>query len=733
MQLMSSVTQVRAHENIRLKVAQLILRLTKKITSRLKSIVSGLDVYRLEKLIEFIDNIEYWRIIIPQEIGVVGGYVDMDLFGRIIFEFKSKEAEFDDGYKKVIDKYLPFYPQAKYVVITNWDSWRIYKVKEINKLEIIYEGDRHNAIPILERIIEDILKLEGYKIPPHPDAIARVFKDLTQFEKPLLSVFRKISDDSRVRPLYEAFKTIVITLYSEADESFIEHLFIKHTILQMIVLASLSKVLEKTGDPIEMCRGSALDVEVALPYLNWWFIAYTKLSEQLSEDDINTIKELTTEIVTRINMIDWEVAYIEDVFREFYELLIDPETRRKIGEYYTPLWIVELILSYVRDIVGDLKGRIILDPFCGSGTFLVLSFHEKVRSGESPDEAIKEIIGFDINPLAVSIARAELILAYRKYVHGKQYIIPKPLIFHTDTLYAIYGSGILSFSKQVNPKKDILSYLEDKSEKLKEMDIIEREVLNLVIPYLTKELEKIKEKPRENLIDLLRIEEDLARILRTSLRYCEKVSDGTMKDCLLNTIKNKLLEAIKSGRLGKATIGKIFKELILNKIDEFCEALAELLEKYGNGVWSATIVSMLAPLVIKHIRVDIVITNPPWLQLTKFKASYAEKILSKASKLIYVTTRLPENVGSRVIMGSDLASMALYGALNIAERAVAYVMPREASFYAMSSQRSGILLTYAVLKKHETRIDRVEIIDLNFDAFQHGNYPALLIISMKES
>lgn len=171
----------------------------------------------------------------------------------------------------------------------------------------------------------------------------------------------------------------------------------------------------------------------------------------------------------------------------------------------------------------------------------------------------------------------------------------------------------------------------------------------------------------------------------------------------------------------------------MNKIDEFCKALAELLEKYGNGVWSATIVSMLAPLVIKHIKVDIVITNPPWLQLTKFKASYAEKILSKASKLIYVTTRLPENVAGRIIMGSDLASMALYGALSIAERAVAYVMPREASFYAMSSQRSGILLTYAVLKKHETRIDRVEMIDLNFDAFQHGNYPALLIISMKES
>ena len=82
-------------------------------------------------------------------------------------------------------------------------------------------------------------------------------------------------------------------------------------------------------------------------------------------------------------------------------------------------------------------------------------------------------------------------------------------------------------------------------------------------------------------------------------------------------------------------------------------------------------------------------------------------------------------------MGTDLAYMALYGALKMSKNVVAFVMPREASFYAKTSQRSGILLTYSVLKLFENSIDYIEMIDLDFDAFQHGNYPSLVIVKFK--
>jgi hypothetical protein len=43
----------------------------------------------------------------------------------------------------------------------------------------------------------------------------------------------------------------------------------------------------------------------------------------------------------------------EDVFRELYEILIDAETRRKIGEYYTPLWLVEYMTKKCLKILED--------------------------------------------------------------------------------------------------------------------------------------------------------------------------------------------------------------------------------------------------------------------------------------------------------------------------------------------------------------------------------------------
>ena len=718
----------RPHENIRLAVAKEVLDIVKEVIKEMLKYVSGLPAYSLLKLLEFVENVEYWRIIIPQEIGAGRGFVDMDLFNRIIFEFKGRESEFGDGYRKIINEYLPAYPHTKYCIITNWSKWEIYKAISQNALMPIYKGDRRRALPILKNIIGEILKDEGYKVPPHPSAITVIFRDLVEYEKELINIYRKLSTDTRIKPLYEAFKVIIRTVYSEADEEFILRLFIKHTILQMVILASLSKVLNKTLNPIEMCSGIKLDIEVALPYLNWWFIAYTKLKEKLNTDDIEFIEKLASEIAIRVNIIDWDVVYLEDVFREFYELLIDRETRRKIGEYYTPLWIVELMIERVKHLIGSFKGKIILDPFCGSGTFLVMSFYEKIKEGEDPSDAIMEVIGFDINPLAVSIARAELILAYRK-ISRNNGLIPKPLIFHTDTLYAMFKSGIPSFSTQKTSKQDLFSYLESKKAiGLEEIKIIEDKILRLIIPNLSKKIKEIQENSRENLIDLLRIESSLATILRLALYNCE--NDKNRKECIRKNIESSLKQMLNHGAFGKAAIGEIFKQSLVSRIGIFCNALTELLEKYGNGVWAASIVSMLSPLVIKYVKADIIQTNPPWLQLTKFKSYYAKTLIDKAILLIRESIGSSSGAG-RIVMGSDLASMALYGALSMVKEAVAFVMPREASFYAKTSQRSGILLTYSVIRSFRKTIDYVEMIDLDFDAFQHGNYPSLVIIRLK--
>ena len=105
-----------------------------------------------------------------------------------------------------------------------------------------------------------------------------------------------------------------------------------------------------------------------------------------------------------------------DILKALYESLIDPETRHDLGEYYTPDWLAARMVAAAVD--APLEQRV-MDPACGSGTFL---FH-LVRAvlaaadaaGLSPAaaarKAVEKVAGIDIHPVAVIFARVTFLLA----------------------------------------------------------------------------------------------------------------------------------------------------------------------------------------------------------------------------------------------------------------------------------------------------------------------------------
>lgn len=102
----------------------------------------------------------------------------------------------------------------------------------------------------------------------------------------------------------------------------------------------------------------------------------------------------------------------EDVLKSLYEELVDPETRHDLGEYYTPDWLAARI---VRHMLAGNPHASVLDPSCGSGTFLYQAIHEKRRhlpsTTETLNEILKTVVGMDIHPLAVIVAKTNYILA----------------------------------------------------------------------------------------------------------------------------------------------------------------------------------------------------------------------------------------------------------------------------------------------------------------------------------
>jgi len=121
--------------------------------------------------------------------------------------------------------------------------------------------------------------------------------------------------------------------------------------------------------------------------------------------------------------LDVDPESTRDLLKRLYQDLMPKALRHDLGEYYTPDWLAERLLNQLGFTADrrDLPSRRILDPACGSGTFLVLAIRRvrqwaaaqstQVDEPRLLDQILANIVGFDLNPLAVISARTNYLLA----------------------------------------------------------------------------------------------------------------------------------------------------------------------------------------------------------------------------------------------------------------------------------------------------------------------------------
>ncbi len=144
---------------------------------------------------------------------------------------------------------------------------------------------------------------------------------------------------------------------------------------------------------------------------------YSKLFEpsifDFAHEGDGELSKILLRIFYRLNAFDF-TKISGDVLGNLYERFLDVDKRKKIGEYYTPLPVAK----YVLDRIGFFEDPgPLLDPGCGSGTFLIAAMTgliERLRAkGVKLDAAIRmavELIhGLDINVFAAFIAQMQLI------------------------------------------------------------------------------------------------------------------------------------------------------------------------------------------------------------------------------------------------------------------------------------------------------------------------------------
>jgi hypothetical protein len=138
------------------------------------------------------------------------------------------------------------------------------------------------------------------------------------------------------------------------------------------------------------------------------------------------VEEFVRALAARLRVYDpatlcGDAAGGRDLLKKLYQQLLPKSVRRGLGEYYTPDWLAEHVLDQL-GYEGD-PGARLLDPACGSGTFLVAAIN-RVRARYGRDRAasgegglcrriLSNVVGFDLNPLAVLAARTNYLIALR--------------------------------------------------------------------------------------------------------------------------------------------------------------------------------------------------------------------------------------------------------------------------------------------------------------------------------
>ena len=131
------------------------------------------------------------------------------------------------------------------------------------------------------------------------------------------------------------------------------------------------------------------------------------------------LDEALQRFILRLNAYDFS-GLSEEIIGDIYQQFLPPQKRKQLGEYYTPPSIVDWILD--RTVRAHGLGPL-LDPSCGSGSFLVRYAHGRLGdAGERHlDRALvrgqvqEEVWGFDLNPFAAFISLFQITWALLRF------------------------------------------------------------------------------------------------------------------------------------------------------------------------------------------------------------------------------------------------------------------------------------------------------------------------------
>ncbi len=308
-----------------------------------------------------------------------------------------------------------------------------------------------------------------------------------------------------------------------------------------------------------------------------------------------------------------------DLLGQLYQSYFDPETRRALGEFYTPPEVVEFILDRVGYRGSKVLTQRLLDPACGSGTFLVHALRRYLDAsrGRDPREVLRglaegfRIVGFDVNPFAVLMAQANFALhllpVYAEALErDREFEILTLPIFRTDSLRQEKREGEQEELEERGGMQGFtLEYRGDVAHIRTELPVEVEDGRFLEVRIPVPRYDRARHHGWvANVEEYFRVQHAMFEAVREGHRRGQGRPAPSVEALRAELARRGLAHAQELADYVRPSIAKIL------------ETLDELRTKYDDGRFLRTLEDLALAMTLKHeLHYDYVVGNPPYVRI----------------------------------------------------------------------------------------------------------------------
>lgn len=309
-----------------------------------------------------------------------------------------------------------------------------------------------------------------------------------------------------------------------------------------------------------------------------WPLEPTVWTSRLAKATRRVLLELSKFEAPRNSVFHQNV--VGDLFKTLYMAMVPSEVRHSFGEYYTPSWLARDTIerALAKHPLDGTNAWRLLDPCCGSGTFLteamrkILEENEGTPKSELRKQLLSRLTGFDLNPLAVLAARVNFFVALSA-VHDQDEdtVIPIYLGDATRAPKQHQVGGVPSATMQVATR---------------------RGGLRATVP-----------------LSVLRNREAFARGMTDVVPLVRAAATDSVAAALTSFTPQS--DAVPE---------------VLDEYKQFAERLVELERAEWDGIWAKILTNFLLTANLESF--DVIVGNPPWVDWKNLPANYRSDLVS---------------------------------------------------------------------------------------------------------